>query len=101
QEGAGKEVNALPVLNEVVRSILLRNIDKLWQDHLLSIDHLRTEVNMRVVGQKDPLLEFKHEAFALFDTFSSDLKLQIGHALFKFEMMPPQNQANPLRDLRR
>ncbi len=100
QEDAGKEVNAHPVLYEVVRSILLRNIDKLWQDHLLSIDHLRTEVNMRVVGQKDPLLEFKHEAFALFDSFSSDLKLQIGHALFKFEMMPPQEQ-NPLQNLRK
>jgi len=100
QEGAGKEVNAYPVLYDVVRSILLRNIDKLWQEHLLSIDHLRTEVNMRVVGQKDPLLEFKHEAFALFDSFSSDLKLQIGHALFKFEMMPPQEQ-NPLQNLRK
>ena len=77
QEAAGREVDAMPVLKEVVCSLLLRNIDKLWQDHLLSIDHLRTEVNMRVVGQKDPLLEFKHEAFALFDSFSQDLKLQI------------------------
>ena len=54
QESTGKEVDALPVLHQVVRSILLRNIDKLWQEHLLSIDHLRTEVNMRVVGQKRP-----------------------------------------------
>jgi preprotein translocase subunit SecA len=100
QEGAGKDVDAEPVLYEVVRSILLRNIDKLWQDHLLSIDHLRTEVNMRVVGQKDPLLEFKHEAFDLFDSFSSDLKLQIGHALFRFEMAPPQEK-NPLNNLRK
>lgn len=99
QEGAGKEVDAIPVLKEVIRSLLLRNIDRLWQDHLLSIDHLRTEVNMRVVGQKDPLLEFKHEAFELFDSFSRDLKLQIAHALFKFQMMPPQEQQNPLHNL--
>ncbi|QVL57651.1 MAG: preprotein translocase subunit SecA [Simkaniaceae bacterium] len=99
QEEAGKEVNAFPVLHEVVRSILLRNIDKLWQDHLLSIDHLRTEVNMRVVGQKDPLLEFKHEAFALFDAFSRELKLEIAHGLFKFQMMPPQEQQNPIQNL--
>ncbi|WP_194848241.1 preprotein translocase subunit SecA [Candidatus Neptunochlamydia vexilliferae] len=94
QKEAGKEVDPTPVLSEVIRSLLLKNIDKLWQDHLLSIDHLRTEVNMRVVGQKDPLLEFKHEAFALFDTFTSDLKLQIGHALFRFEMMPPKQTKN-------
>ncbi len=99
QEGAGKEINALPVLHEVVRSILLRNIDKLWQEHLLTIDHLRTEVNMRVVGQKDPLLEFKHEAFALFDTFSNELKLEIAHGLFKFQMMPPEEQRNPIQNL--
>jgi preprotein translocase subunit SecA len=101
QESVGKEINALPVLHEVIRSILLRNIDKLWQEHLLSIDHLRTEVNMRVIGQKDPLLEFKHEAFALFDTFSSDLKLAIAHALFKFQMMPPETQGSPLNHLQK
>jgi len=99
QEGSGKVVDAMPVLKEVVRSILLRNIDRLWQDHLLSVDHLRTEVAMRVVGQKDPLLEFKHEAFALFDAFGEELKLEICHVLFKFEMMPPEQQQNPLQNL--
>lgn len=92
QENAGKEVSPETVLLEIIRSILLRNIDRLWQDHLLSIDHLRTEVSMRVVGQKDPLLEFKHEAFALFDVFSQDLKLKVAHGLFKFEMLPPEEQ---------
>ncbi|MDN3508812.1 MAG: preprotein translocase subunit SecA [Candidatus Neptunochlamydia sp.] len=99
QENAGKEIDPFPVLHQVVRSILLKNIDKLWQEHLLSIDHLRIEVNMRVVGQKDPLLEFKHEAFALFDTFSSDLKLAIAHDLFKFQTMPPLDQQNLLHNL--
>lgn len=95
QEKTGKEIDPLFVLGQVIRSILLRSIDKLWQEHLLSIDHLRTEVNMRVIGQKDPLLEFKHEAFALFDTFSSDLKLTIAHGLFKFQMMLPTDQQRP------
>jgi preprotein translocase subunit SecA len=49
-------------------------------------------VNLRVVGQKDPLLEFKQEAFVLFDKFSMHLKTEIAHALFKFEMIPPQTQ---------
>ncbi len=100
QKQAEKEVDAQPVLCEILRSILLRNIDRLWQDHLLSIDHLRTEVSMRVIGQKDPLQEFKHEAFALFETFSKEVKLQIGHGLFKFEMMPPEQQ-NPLEMLKK
>lgn len=87
-EGASK-APPISILKEVVRSLLIRNIDKHWQEHLLNIDHLRTEVHLRVVGQKDPLLEFKHEAFALFDAFSLKIKTEIAHALFKFEMIAP------------
>lgn len=89
------------VLQEVVRNILIRNMDKYWQEHLLRIDHLRTEVHLRTVGQKDPLLEFKHEAFALFDQFSSTIKLEVAHALFRFEMSPSKPQApNPPKIVR-
>ena len=83
------------ILNEVIRSILIRNIDRLWQDHLLHIDHLRTEVHFRAVGQKDPLIEFKHEAFALFDSLSGRIKQEIAHALFKFEMVMPEKSPPP------
>jgi preprotein translocase subunit SecA len=83
-------LNADDILKEVVRSVLIRSIDRLWQEHLLRIDHLRTEVHLRVVGQRDPLLEFKHEAFILFDAFSENLKTEIAHALFKFQMVRPE-----------
>lgn len=78
------------MLEEVVRSILLRSIDKHWQDHLLHIDHLRTEVSMRAVGQKDPLIEFKQEAFALFDHFCLGLHVAICHSLFRFQVSIPR-----------
>jgi preprotein translocase subunit SecA len=84
------------ILKEIVRSLLIRNIDKLWQEHLLQIDHLRTEVHLRSVGQKDPLLEFKHEAFALFDSLSQRIKQEIAHALFKFEMLMPEQPPQEL-----
>ena len=83
------------ILKEVVRNVLTRSIDRLWQEHLLNIDHLRTEVHLRVVGQKDPLLEFKHEAFMLFNDFSEKLKVEIAHALFKFQMMIPEDETGP------
>ncbi len=85
------------ILREVIRSLLIRNIDRMWQEHLLHIDHLRTEVHLRSVGQKDPLLEFKHEAFALFDSLTLRIKQEIAHALFKFEMMIPQETPEPVR----
>jgi len=83
-------MDADEILREVVRNILIRSIDRKWQQHLLHIDYLRTEVNLRVVGQKDPLLEFKHEAFVLFDALSETLKSEIAHSLFKFQMMIPE-----------
>jgi len=92
QQNAGKEVSPIGILQDVIKSLLISNIDRHWQEHLLAIDHLRTDVNLRVVGQKDPLLEFKHEAFTLFDRFTSHLKIEIAHALFKFEMIPPQTK---------
>lgn len=82
------------VLHEVIRNLMIRKIDQLWQEHLLQIDHLRSDVHMRTVGQKDPLLEFKHESFSLFERFSIHLRQEIARDLFRFEMMP-QPPATP------
>ena len=89
------------ILREVVRSVLIRSIDRLWQEHLLHVDHLRTEVHLRVVGQRDPLLEFKHEAFILFNAFSEKLKIEIAHALFKFQMITPEQNPPSSSEVRR
>lgn len=77
--------------NEAVRNLIIRKTDQLWQEHLLVMDHLRTDVNLRTVGQKDPLMEFKHEAFTLFDELNRKLKTEIGQDLFRFEIVvrPP------------
>lgn len=80
------------VLQEVIRNLMVRKIDQMWQEHLLSIDHLRSDVHMRTVGQKDPLLEFKHESFALFEAFSIRLRQEMTRDLFRFEMMPQAAQ---------
>jgi preprotein translocase subunit SecA len=48
------------------------------------MDYLRTEVRLRTVAQKDPLMEFKHEAFALFHLLSQQIRLEIAKGLFQF-----------------
>jgi preprotein translocase subunit SecA len=85
---------------EVVRNMMIRKIDQLWQEHLLAIDHLRSDIQMRTVGQKDPLLEFKHESFKLFELFFDRLRKEITQDLFRFELVqnPPQRPA-PARKL--
>lgn len=76
------------ILNDAMRNIMVRTIDNLWQEHLLAMDHLRSDVSLRAVGQKDPLMEFKHEAFTLFEAFTLTLKEKMAQSLFKFEMFP-------------
>jgi preprotein translocase subunit SecA len=97
----GQQMAPEAILREVMRNLLIRNIDRLWQEHLLHIDHLRTEVHLRVVGQKDPLLEFKHEAFTLFDALTMKMKTEIAHALFKFQMVVPETEPPPKETLRK
>lgn len=75
------------ILHEVIRSLMLRRIDSLWQEHLLAIDNLRSDVHLRVIGQKDPLIEFKQEAFHLFDLLSQSMRENIAKDLFRFEMV--------------
>lgn len=79
-----------------VRNIMIRRLDQLWQEHLLHMDHLRADVSLRAVGQRDPLMEFKHEAFALFDELSRQLRMEIGRSLFRFEIIAPQQNLQQL-----
>lgn len=72
-----------------VRNLMIRKLDQLWQEHLLKMDHLRSDVALRAVGQRDPLLEFKHEAFALFDELSKTIKTEMARSLFRFEIVIP------------
>lgn len=74
---------------EALRHLMIRKIDHNWQEHLLTMDHLRSDVNLRSVGQRDPLMEFKHEAFSLFDLLGSKLRAEVTHDLFRFEIVVP------------
>ncbi len=88
---AEDEKELLDIVNNVIRNIMIRKIDILWQEHLLHIDHLRTDVSLSTVAQKDPLIVFKQESFSLFDTFSKKLKMDIASDLFRFEILPPKD----------
>jgi preprotein translocase subunit SecA len=75
-------------LEVTIREIMVKKIDSLWQLHLLAMDNLRSDVQMRTVAQKDPLMEFKAEAFNLFEELSLNLKKEIAQSLFCFQIIP-------------
>jgi preprotein translocase subunit SecA len=77
---------------EALRHLMIRKLDHFWQEHLLAMDHLRVDVNLRSVGNRDPLTEFKHEAFALFDRFGDTIREDIAKSLFKFQLTLPDPQ---------
>ena len=56
------------------KSLLLQIIDQNWKEHLLSLDHLRQGISLRAYGQRDPLNEYKHEAFIMFEDMMSNIR---------------------------
>jgi len=65
------------------RHILLNAIDRLWQEHLYSMDALREAVYLRAYGQKDPLVEYKNEAYEMFTELMVNIKGEVLHNLFR------------------
>jgi preprotein translocase subunit SecA len=70
-------------LTEVERYTILSAIDKLWQEHLYEMDSLRESIHLRGHGQRDPLIEFKAEAFKIFEELMVNIKTEICHNIFR------------------
>ncbi len=77
---AHEEAEAIRFLE---RHIMLSAIDRLWQEHLYGMDSLREAVYLRAYGQKDPLIEFKTEAYEMFTELMGNMKSEILHNLFR------------------
>ena len=75
------------------KGLLLQILDQTWKDHLLSLDHLRQGINLRAYGQRDPLNEYKREAFELFEGMLLALRQQVTSVLSHIELRvepPPE-----------
>jgi preprotein translocase subunit SecA len=81
------------IMNQIERSLLLQLLDQSWKEHLLALDHLRQGINLRAYGQRDPLNEYKREAFQLFAAMLDDVREQVTRYLsnieFRTEAPPP------------
>jgi preprotein translocase subunit SecA len=73
----------IPTVRDVERSVILQVIDRLWMDHIDAVDVLRTSIHFRAVGQRDPLVEFKNEAFRMFDQLKEYIQHYIVDQLLK------------------
>ncbi|MFZ1151110.1 MAG: preprotein translocase subunit SecA, partial [Xanthobacteraceae bacterium] len=83
------------VIRYIEKSILLQTLDHLWREHLVMLDHLRQVIGFRGYGQRDPLNEYKAEAFSLFENMSQNLREAVTAQLMRVEIQaaPPQQPA--------
>ena len=82
----------------VTSYIMLSVIDGKWKDHLYDLDHLKASIGFRGWGQKDPLIEYKKEAYEMFVDLMNDLRGTVGSLLFKAQLGQPRQ---PIRQPQR
>ena len=93
---AGKVAQWGPeVMRYVEKSVLLQTLDHLWREHLVMLEHLRQVIGLRVYGQRDPLNEYKAEAFTLFETMGESLREGVTAQLMRVEVVQQQPEAPP------
>ncbi len=79
----GEVVQDTASMIDALKSIMIRSIDTHWVEHIDAMDHLRTGIGLRSYGQRDPLVEYKKEAFRLFQTLQNNIQKQVVYSLFK------------------
>ena len=80
----------------VEKNLLLQLLDQHWKEHLLALDHLRQGIGLRAYGQKDPLNEYKLEAFNMFEGMLSTFREQVTTMLFHVELQLEQQIQQPI-----
>jgi preprotein translocase subunit SecA len=93
---AAKAANMGPELMRFIeKSLLIQTLDAVWKEHLYALDHLRQGIGLRAYGQRDPLNEYKSEAFALFNAMLDELKERVTGMLARVELAPEPVQPPP------
>lgn len=83
------------ILRSAEKNLLLQILDQNWKEHLLALDHLRHGINLRAYGQRDPLNEYKREAFEMFEAMLERLREQIVMVLAHIEIRTAPEPAAP------
>jgi preprotein translocase subunit SecA len=83
------------VMRALEKEVVLVILDKQWKDHLLSLDHLRHGISLRAYAQRDPLIEYKREAFDLFEQMLTEVRQEVTQVLSHVDFAPREGAAVP------
>ena len=78
------------VMRVAEKTLFLQILDQSWKEHLLALDHLRHGIQLRAYGQRDPLNEYKREAFDMFEAMMNRLREQVTQLLAHIEIRQPE-----------
>jgi len=87
------------LISRVERLVLLRVVDNLWIRHLTALDELRQGVGLRAFGQRDPLVEFKTEAYGMFQALMGNIRQDVARLIYHAEVVR-QPAPRPMREVR-
>jgi preprotein translocase subunit SecA len=93
-ENLKKQFNGVEPMSVIEKSILLRAIDTLWVEHIDQMDHMRHGIGLVGYGQKDPLVEYKREAYRMFNELLTNIRKQVVYSIFKISITNNQQQIN-------
>jgi preprotein translocase subunit SecA len=96
---AQTEKNTPDLQRYIEKQVVLQGLDQLWREHIVTLDHLRNVIGWRGLAQRDPLNEYKSEAFELFNDLTTRLRQQVTGQLMRVEVMfqaPPEDSANAM-----
>jgi len=80
------------VTRELEKHLYLFTIDEKWREHLHELDHLKGGIGLRAYGQRDPLVEYKKEAFSLFESMMTDVREEFVKRFFRVQLAPQAAQ---------
>jgi len=89
------------VIRYIEKTVLLQVFDTVWKEHLLALDQLRQGIGLRAYGQRDPLNEYKREAFSLFHALLDEMRERVVGMLVRVELSaePPQHDPLPFGEM--
>jgi preprotein translocase subunit SecA len=96
----GRRHGAPDLSERLLSHIMLQVLDEKWKDHLFELDQLRAGIQYRAWGQKDPLVEYKKEAFEMFVDLEGDIKSTFTERLLKFQVQVSPGQPPVQRPVR-
>ena len=86
-------------MRNIEKQLLLQAIDTKWRDHLLTLEHLRSVVGFRSYAQRDPLNEYKNEAFQLFETMLDSLRQEVTQKLGQIQPMSDEQRREMMQEM--